>query len=208
LAECIGRSVVAGWIADIEAGDELAFEYAQRAVAANPEDGEALATAAWAYATLGGRFDAALDHADRALRIHANSLTVRNFCGAVFAASGESARAIEQYEAAARLSPVDPRAYVHLSGIATAQFFARNFEEAVRGTGRVLADWPKNAVSMRYRAASLAHLGRTAEANEVVSQLLQVQPNSTLTRSRHSRFRFPWMYDLYLGGLEAAGLPP
>lgn len=207
LAECIGRSVVAGWRADIEAADEAAFQFAQRAIAADPENGEALATAAWAYATLGGRFEAALDHAERALRIRPNSPTIRNFCGAVFAAAGESERAIEQYSAADRLSPVDPRAYVHLGGLATAHFFARNFEEAVRRTRRILADWPTHAVSMRYLAASLAHLGRTSEAQQVIADLLRVQPNSSLSRSRHSRFRHPWMYELYIGGLEAAGLP-
>jgi adenylate cyclase len=176
-------------------------------VAADPEHGEALATAAWAYAALGGRFEAALEHAERALRLHPNSLQVRNYCGAVFAASGESSRAIEEYQAAQRLSPIDPRAYVPLSGIVTAHFFARNFEEAVTRARRILVEWPKHAVSLRYLAASLAHLGRRDEARRVIDDLLQVQPNSSLSRSRHARFRHPWMYDLYVGGLEAAGLP-
>jgi adenylate cyclase len=207
LADCIGRAVIAGWLSDVEGNDEAAFAFARRAVAADPEHGEALAIAAWAYAVLGGRFDAALEHVERALRLHPNSLLVRNYSGAVFAASGESLRAIEEYQAAQRLSPVDPRAYISLSGIVTAHFFARNFEEAVARAKRILVEWPSHAVSLRYLAASLAHLGRRDEAQQTVSDLLKVQPNSCLSRSRHSRFRHQWMYDLYLEGLREAGLP-
>ena len=207
LADCMGRSVIAGWISDVEATDEAAFEFARRAVAADPQHGEALATAAWAYAVLGGRFDAALEHAERAFRVHPNSLQVRNSCGTVFAASGESARAIQEFEAAQRLSPIDPRPYVQLGGIVTAHFFARNFEEASARARRILVEWPQHAVTLRYLAASLAHLGRREEARAVVADLLQVQPNSSLSRSRHARFRHPWMYELYLDGLKAAGLP-
>jgi adenylate cyclase len=207
LADCIGRSVISGWISDVEAADETAFEFARRAIAADPQHGEAMAVAAWAYAVLGGRFEAALDHAEQALHLHPNSLQVRNYCGAVFAASGETSRAIDEYRAAQRLSPIDPRAYVQLSGIVTAQFFAREFDEAVERAKRLLVEWPHHAVTLRYLAASLAHLGRLDEARIVVGDLLKAQPNSSLGRSRHARFRHRWMYDLYIGGLQAAGLP-
>src|SRR5215210_560448 len=76
LADCIGRSVISGWISDVEAADETAFEFARRAIAADPQHGEAMAVAAWAYAVLGGRFEAALDHAEQALHLHPNSLQV------------------------------------------------------------------------------------------------------------------------------------
>ena len=47
LADCIGRSVISGWISDVEAADETAFEFARRAIAADPQHGEAMAVAAW-----------------------------------------------------------------------------------------------------------------------------------------------------------------
>ena len=37
---------------------------------------------------------------------------------------GESARAIDQFEEARRLSPVDPKSYFPLLGLAAAHFFA------------------------------------------------------------------------------------
>jgi hypothetical protein len=72
---------------------------------------------------------------------------------------------------------------------------------------RVPVEWPKHAVTLRYVATSLAHLGRPDEARQAFGELLQVQPNSTLSRSRHAQFRHPWMDDLDISGPEAAGLP-
>ena len=207
LADCIGRSVVNGWIADVKKGDEEAFEFAHRAIAADPENGEALATAAWAYAVLGGRFEAAFECAERALHLQPNSVRVRHHCGSVFAESGESDRAIEQFQVARRLSPVDPRAYITFSGLATAHFFAQRFEETVHWGRRVLDEWPSHNETRRYLAAALAHLGRTDEARRVIAELLDIQPNASLRRSGLSKFRYPWMLNLYIDGLKLAGLP-
>jgi adenylate cyclase len=59
----------------------------------------------------------------------------------------------------------------------------------------------------RYRAAALGHLGRIDEAKAVVAELLKAQPNSSLRMSRSSGFHDPRMAELYITGLEKAGLP-
>ena len=83
----------------------------------------------------------------------------------------------------------------------------RRFGEAEHWSRRSLADNPTWAGTRRYHAAALAELGRLDEARAEIAALLQVQPNSSIARSRLNSFRHGWMYDLYLGALRAAGLP-
>jgi adenylate cyclase len=207
LAECIGLLTLNGWLQEVREGDREACEFARRAVIADPDNGEALATAAWAFALLGRRFEPALEWAERALELLPNSLHVRHHCGSVFVASGESDRAIEQFRVARSLNPMDPRGYVALNCLAAAHFFAQRFEETIRLARRILDEWPAHNISRRYLAAALAHLGRLDEATEVIEELRAQQPNSCLTRSRQSGYRHKWMLDLYIDGLKLAGLP-
>jgi adenylate cyclase len=207
LAETLVRMTVNGWVADKQASTAEACDLAGRAVAADPENAAALSVAAWAYSTLGVRFDQSLDLANRALELHPNSVHVRSFCGWVFHYFGDSPRAIEQFEEARRLSPVDPKSYFPMLGLAAAHFFAGHFDEAVNLTGRILVEVPTHNVARRYRAAALAHLGRIDEARDVIADLLKAQPTSNLRSARASVFRDARMAELYISGLEKAGLP-
>jgi len=207
LAECLVRMTLNGWAADKTATTAEACELAGQAVAIDPENAAVLAVAAWAYSTLGVRFEQSLELANHALALHPNSVHVRSFCGWVFNYFGESLRAIEQFEEARRLSPVDPRSYFPMLGLAYAHFFAGHFEETVNMTGRILAEVPTHNVARRYRAAALGHLGRLEEAGTVIADILEAQPTSNLRSSRSSAFHDPRMLELYIDGLKKAGLP-
>lgn len=207
LADCTGRRTLNGWIENQEQGHLLTCKYAQRAITADPSNGVALATGAWAFSVFAGDFDQALDLADRALKIHPNSVQVLSPAAWVFVYGGESQKGINQLLAAQRLSPVDPRASVTRSALATAYFFAREFGETVRLGKQVLSEAPSHNVTRRYLAAALAHLNRTEEARRIIADLLKAQPNSSLSLSRTSKFRHQWMMDLYIEGLAKAGLP-
>lgn len=207
LADCVGRMALNGWTADRDRAFAESCALAVRAVAADPENPASLATAAWSHAMFSGGFDQALELAERALDLHPNSHAVRSYCGWVFTYAGESDRAIEQFESARRLSPVDPRGYFPLLGIATAHFFAGRFEETVRFTRRILDEVPSHNIARRYLAAALAHAGRTDEAAAALAALLAAQPGYTLGAARGSRFRYRWMLELWVDGLALAGLP-
>lgn len=57
------------------------------------------------------------------------------------------------------------------------------------------------------RAAALVFLDRLDEARAVDSSLLQVQPNTSIARSRRSHYRNEAMLKRFLGALSLAGVP-
>jgi adenylate cyclase len=208
LADCLTTRTLNGWHESVTRGGAEACEFARRALAAGPDNSTCVASAAFAYANLGHRFEQALELAARAIELHPNSAFVRNRAGAVYGASSESDKAIAQHEAALRMNPRDTKSSTFaFTAISGAHFFTRRFEEAIHWGRRAIAVVSAANVARRNVAASLAHLGRMEEARAEIAELLRHQPNASLTRSRLSSFRYDWMYDLYLGGLRKAGLP-
>jgi adenylate cyclase len=207
LADCLCWRSLNGWHANEEQDNRDACEAGRRAVASDPENGVALSTYAFVLALLAGEFDEALELAHKALHVQPNSVHVRNYCGWVFMCSGESGTAIHHFETARRQNPLDPRAYVTHMGLAVATFFARRFDESIRWSRRAIHDAPSSYPARRCYAAALAQLGQLEEAKAAIEVLLVLQPNSSLTRARSNPFRYPWMTELYVGGLALAGLP-
>jgi TolB-like protein/DNA-binding winged helix-turn-helix (wHTH) protein/Tfp pilus assembly protein PilF len=209
LADCRGRQWHTGGVPfeTIPALQREAVELARRAIAADPNNGPALAVGAYVLAVSGGEFEEAQELGARAVRVQPNSDYVLALCGQVLVHSGDSQAAIGFFEQARRLNPFDPRGYITLNGIAMAHFHAERMEQAAHWSRRALAERPTWHVARRYHAAALAYLGRLEEARAEIAALLAMQPNSSLTRSRTARFRFSTMGELYLGGLRMAGLP-
>ena len=206
LADIIATRTVNGWHEKSWRGMEEALEMSRRALDAGPENSTCLACAASTYVLLARRFDEGLELAERALRLHPNSVFVRNRAGVAFTNCGESDKALEQFETAWRMNPQDPKAFT-FTGMAAAHFFARRFDACI-AWGRRATDEASGAnIARRHVAAALALLGRIGEAKAEIAEVLKRQPSSSLTRSRLSSFRYPWMYDLYLDGLRKAGLP-
>ena len=206
LADTIATVTVNGWHENLLRGLEESLEMARRALAAGPENSTCLACAASTYVILGRRFEEGLELAERALRLHPNSVFVRSRAGIAYVNCGESDKAIEHFEAAWRMNPQDPKALT-FTGMCAAHFFARRFDECVAWGRRAVREAAGANIARRHVAAALAYLGRLEEARAEIAEVLERQPNSSLSRSRLSSFRHPWMYDLYLEGLRQAGLP-
>jgi adenylate cyclase len=187
-------------------GLEESLQMSRRALDAGPENSTCLACAASTYVIIGRRFEEGLDLAERALRLHPNSVFVRNRAGVAYVNCGESDKALEQFETAWRMNPQDPKAFT-FTGMAAAHFFARRFEDCITWGRRATDEAAGANIARRHVAAALALVGRIDEAKAEIGEVLKRQPNSSLARSRLSSFRHPWMYDLYLDGLRKAGLP-
>ena len=165
LADCIAVRISTGWHESRRRAIDEACEAASRALAAGPDNSTCLAAAAFAFAVLAGRFEEACELAERAIDVHPNSTFVRNRAGAVYSVSGESDKAIAQFEAAQRMNPLDNKTATFTFTVATvAHFFARRFEESVRWGRRTMAITPNANIARWITAAALGHLGRIDEA--------------------------------------------
>jgi len=207
LSDCLGRLIVRASVESASARAAEACEIALKAAALGSDNGSILASAAWTVSMLGGLHRQGKEFAERALRLHPNSADVRTACGWSFIFEGEPERALEHFEVARRLSPLDPRAFITQTATASANFFLRRFEEAVDWSTRVLQQKPTWVAALRYRAAALAHLERIEDANADIKQLLGLQPNCTLRWLTVYKYRHPWMQELLSDGLRLAGLP-
>jgi adenylate cyclase len=206
LADCIGRMALNGWLDDVEEAYAESCRLAERAVLADPEHPGALATAAWASAMFGEKFERAAELADRVLELHPDTPAIRSYCGWVFVYTGQCRRAIEQFEAARKLSPLDPRSYFFLLGLAGANFFLKNFDETIALSRRIILESPSHIIAHRFLAAALALSGKKEDAHTVLSRILEIQPDYSLSCAHRSRMAHDWMMDLWIKGLAEAGL--
>lgn len=192
--------------ADGEAGERHALDLVERAVRADPLEPLALGAYGFVSANASGDLDRAAAYIERALALNANSPLLWNFAGEVYMYIGEHDRAIECLHRSMRLNPLDQRTITNVAFLAFAHLFGRQPMEAVSWARRAVVLAP-NPLSYRILAASLAEAGWIDEARDATIQLLKLQPNSCLRRSRGSNYRRPEDLELYVQALRKAGLP-
>ena len=76
------------------------------------------------------------------------------------------------------VSPVDPRLFLTLTGMAYVHFFAGRYDESLSWATRATQRQPNFPGSQRMVMASLAMVGRVAEAHRACDALLQADPAS------------------------------
>jgi adenylate cyclase len=208
LTDSVNTRTIQGWHESWTRGVDEACRLAGRALAAGPDNSTCLASAAFTYGILAYRFDEALELANRALMLHANSLLVRNRAAAIYAVCGESDKAIAQCEAACRMNPLDNKkaATATYSILSCALYLARRFEESLQAGRRALVLAPQNNTARKYVAISLAQLGCTEEARAEIAELIKYQPDASLALFQLQGFRHKWMQELHMEGLRKAGL--
>jgi len=126
---------------------------------------------------------------------------------------GEVEKAIEHQQQCERLNPLGTQWGGNVA-YAIAYFGVGDHEKVVDWTARILRERPNAAPAMRYRAASLALLGRAEEARQVVVRLLEHAPGYSISEVRrhhefdmNSPFKKPGVTEALYRGLRLAGLP-
>jgi tetratricopeptide (TPR) repeat protein len=118
------------------------------------------------------------------------------------------AKGLELFRRAVRLSPRDPRGWFISAGIAAAHFYEGRFDEAALWAQKALIHNPRFAIALRFLAASLAKQGKAEEAIAAAQQILNIEPELTLTKLRaRLMFLSDWCWSRYSEGLRRAGLP-
>jgi adenylate cyclase len=115
-------------------------------------------------------------------------------------------RAIEHFERAIRLSPLDPMHYNTLFGIAAAHFIRAEYPETIRWLEKGLAEKPSAVWVYRILTTAYANAGRTEEARWAAAKLRAAYPNITISQIVQvvpALGKIP----AYADGLRKVGLP-
>ncbi len=196
------------WMVDEEAEIVEGVRLARASVAADREDPTVLANAGYALLLLNGDTDTAGTLLDRAVALNPNSAIACGYSGNVRVFAGDYAVAIERCARAMRLSPLDPWMFIFLSTTGHAYFFERRLEEALVWLRRAHQEHPTGPTILLRLASTYAHLGRLDEARATVRRLLELQPQTTITRlKRRPVFNNHPDAEFSYEGLRKAGLP-
>jgi adenylate cyclase len=204
-AGCHTLKIVQGWAADPKWEIAEATRLSFLALSIDANDAETLAMVGRGRAYLSGDFDAAIEMVDRAVALNPNSASVWDHRSWTYQYAGRAEEAIQSFERAIRLSPLDPMLYSRYVGMGIALLKLNRFEEAVAAANRARRLNQTWSTTYRCLAAGLAHLGRDAEAREAAARLLEIEPGFHISEwvGRAGK----WQSTQFLEGLRKAGLP-
>jgi TolB-like protein/regulator of sirC expression with transglutaminase-like and TPR domain len=184
-----------------------ALRLAQSALKADRTDPYVLWQAALTIGLLEGDLDEAAALIDRSLSINANANRAWLASAFVRCSLGDPETAIEHAERAMRLSPLDVSMWVAHGVLAVAHMQLKNYEQASSWGRKAIRLHRDNLPSHHVLVASLAHLGRQEEAEEALSELLDLEPGLTI-KGLKKRYPIADYKNLegFIGGLKKAGL--
>jgi TolB-like protein/class 3 adenylate cyclase/Tfp pilus assembly protein PilF len=168
-----------GWeVSDAERTE--AAQLAAQAIEIGKDDPDALRMGAWALSVFCGAHGTAASAVDRALSLNPNSAYGWLTSGYLSCLRNRPEPAIEAFERAMRLSPLDPLHGTFTGGIAWAHLLAGRYAEAVEWADRSLHEDPRHIPVVRFKLVACAHLGRIEEGRQLLQQVLRLQPRLTI----------------------------
>ncbi len=207
-AWCIFWRKVNGWTdgrpQELAEGARLA----QRAVELGRDDAVALTRGGHALAHLAGDFDGGIALLDRAVMLDPNLASAWFLGGYLRVWAGEPDGAIERFERAMRLSPLDPESYRMQAGVAMAHLFAGRFDDATTWAEKAYRNLPSFLMAVATVAAGHALAGRKEPARRAMEQVCELDPNLRVAKVKDwLPIRRPEHLALFADGLRKAGLP-
>lgn len=152
------------------------IRHARAAILYGQDDALALTFAAFSVGMDEHDRDAAFAAAEAALAVSPSSAITYIVGGVMFGWAGQADRAIEWGERALRLSPFDPWAWSAFHALALGHFKLGHDEDAAKAAYRAVQHNPRHSISHMLLAASLAKLGRQADAKSAAARVLELQP--------------------------------
>ena len=153
-----------------------ARQLAERAIQLDKDDPLTLALSGQVYSFVLEEPENGTALVTRAVALDPNLVIARNWSGWGNVYLGNVDAAIEQFSAALRLSPLDPRLFLPQSGMAYALFFAGRYEDGLSWATRAMQSQSNFPGAQRTLMANLAMTGRVAEARRICDAVLKTDP--------------------------------
>jgi tetratricopeptide (TPR) repeat protein len=152
--------------------------------------------------------DSGLPFVERAMALNPNLATAWLLSGWLRAFRGDSDVAIEHFEHAMRLSPLDPELFRMQAGMGFAHLLAGRFDDASSWAEKAFNDLPTFLPAVSIIAASNALAGRMEQARRAMEHLHQLDPALRVDNlTNWFPIRRPEDSAKWSDGLRKAGLP-
>jgi adenylate cyclase len=180
-AQCYIQIKAFGWSTD--AAEEIAEtrRLARRAIELDKDDPSVLARAGFALAAVVGEVEEGAALLSRAINLDPNQTTARYWRGWIHIYLGEVDAAIEQFQVALSLNPLDPRIFAVQTGLAWAHFLAGRNEDASTWAATAVRQQPIFLPGQRIMMACHAMSGRVEEARQACMLALQLDPTQRIS---------------------------
>jgi adenylate cyclase len=203
---CHAQRAVYTWTVDIADSQARARSLAEQAATLSGDDPLVLAILG-AVHTFVRNFGTARVLLERALAIDSNCAWAWSRLGWIEAYVDQPAKAIEYFERAIRLSPIDPMNFNNYAGIGSAHEVAEEYDQAALFCRRALQERPQATWIYRNLASALVGAGRIEEAKQVYAEMLRHYPDLTVSKFKQAMvFSAPSM-ERMVQRLRSLGLP-
>jgi TolB-like protein len=190
-------------------GQEIAEgkRYALRSVELGADDAYALARAAHFFGFVLKDAEMGDAIADQALAVNPNFSLAWAMRGWVSAFLGRHEAALDQFQHAMRLNPLDPHRYSAEAGLAAANFFLHRFDIALSWATKALARKKTYATGERIAMVSYAMLGRIVDAQMMAARMRDTGSDMTISQmKRWIPYRRHEDADLFVKAYRIAGV--
>jgi adenylate cyclase len=203
---CHAQRSVYNWADDIADSQARARSLAERAAALSGDDPLVLAILG-AVHTFVRNFGVARMLLERALALDPNCAWAWSRLGWIEDYEDKPAKAIENFERAIRLSPIDPMNFNNYAGIGSAHEVAEEFDQAVLFCRRALQERPHATWIYRNLASALVGAGRVEEANQAFAEMLRYYPDLTVSKFKQAMVFSAPSIEGMARRLQSLGLP-
>ena len=208
-ARCYQFRKMLGWARPLDPSLQQGVRHAQHAAETGANDSEALWMAGLAVVQLAARMDQGLGMIERSLLLNPNSANAWTASCLVRSYLGDSERAIDDFDRAQRLNPLDLSHHLHWNAVGLAYFSAGRYSEANDAADKTLSVGQAYPPGLRLKLVTCGILGRIDDAREYVARLRAVHPECGIAWMQEfwGPLLRPHVLVRYIEGARLAGLP-
>jgi adenylate cyclase len=202
---CHAQRSVYNWAEDIADSQAKARALAEQAAALSGDDPLVLAILG-AVHTFVRNYGTARVLLERALVLDPNCAWAWSRLAWIENYADQPAKAIENFERAIRLSPIDPMNFNNYAGIGSAHEISEEYDQAVTFYRRALQERPHASWIYRNLASALAGAGRVEEAQQAFAEMMRHYPDLTVAKFKQAMVFSPTTMDRMARHLKGLGL--
>lgn len=203
---CHAQRSVYNWSDDLAASQSTARTLAEHAANLSGDDPLILAVLGTVH-TFVRNYGTARVLLERALALDPNCAWAWSRLGWVENYADQPQKAIEHFERALRLSPIDPMNFNNHAGLASAHEILQDYDNAAALYRRALLERPNANWIYRNLATSLSGAGRIDEARQAFAEMLRSYPDLTVSKFKQAMVFSGTTLDRMAENLRKLGLP-